>query len=70
MSKKATFIIAERYKCRHCGEIIQLEPHPVTIDLIEYPVRDTASEHLKLQENRARLSRIGLCELRNYLILY
>ena len=69
MSKKATFIIAERYKCRHCGEIIQLEPHPVTIDLIEYPVRDTASEHLKLQENRARLSRIEFDEMQGYLMI-
>ncbi len=59
MSKKATFTIAERYKCRHCGEIIQLEPHPVTIDLIEYPVRGDVSEHIKLQEDRARLSRIA-----------
>jgi hypothetical protein len=59
MSKKATFTITERYKCRHCGEIIQLEPHPVTIDLIEYPVRENVSEHIKQQEERARLSRIA-----------
>jgi hypothetical protein len=59
MIKKATFTIAERYKCRHCGEIIQLGPHLVTIDLVEYPVRDNISEHIKLQENRARLSKIA-----------
>lgn len=59
MSKKATFTIVDRYKCRHCGEIIRLEPHQVTIDLAEYPERDNISEHIKLQENRARLSRIA-----------
>jgi hypothetical protein len=59
MSKKAKFTISEIYKCRHCGEIIQLEPHPVTIDLIEYLRRDNVDEHIRLQENRARLSRIA-----------
>jgi hypothetical protein len=59
MSKKATFTIAERYKCRHCGEIIQLEPHQVTIEMVEYPTRQNVSEQIKLQEDRARLSRIA-----------
>jgi hypothetical protein len=59
MSKKATFTIAERYKCRHCGEIIKLEHHQVTIDLIEYPMHENVDEELKQQEDRARLSRIA-----------
>jgi len=59
MSKRATFNIAESYKCWHCGEIIKLEPHLVTIDLIEYSGSDNVSEHERLQENKARLSRIA-----------